>query len=561
MFLLSRDSILYGVSIPLPLHRLLQYFTCSHWPRLLQRLRLVNGLPHEIQTLVSRGFDGIVHSILKSSMFAATIIYPHQLYQNHPAIAHGRPIFLIEEPLLLTEFPTHKQKLLLHRLSMKAYEQHLLDSGYTVYYIAHTKGSTTKSVLENIITTHHITELHIVDTTDTWLEQRIMQVCTIVHVARIRYESPLFLLSKEDAINRYLKSKKHMARFYKNMRIDFDILVDDQKNPIGGAWSFDTENRKRIPKQHLLPSDITYYENQAIIEARIWLTNIKSEQYGAEQVWLPYTHEDAATWLADFIRERFDQFGPYEDAIVQDQTRLYHSTLSPLLNIGLLSPQQILRAVLDTGTTNNIPLTSLEGFIRQIIGWREFIRASYETDGTAMRTKNFWNHTNALPSGAWNATTGITPLDDTITKALNYGYTHHIERLMVAGNFLLLSGTHPDAVYTWFMGLFVDAYDWVMVPNVYGMSQFADGGIFATKPYISGSNYLHKMSNYPKAPWAATWDGLYWNFIKTHDAFFKSQHRLSMMPRLFEKMDEQTKTKHLTHAATYLKTLTPYTKK
>jgi deoxyribodipyrimidine photolyase-related protein len=154
-----------------------------------------------------------------------------------------------------------------------------------------------------------------------------------------------------------------------------------------------------------------------------------------------------------------------------------------------------------------------------------------------MRTKNFWNHSRPLPKSFWNATTGVLPLDNAIEKALTYGYNHHIERLMVLGNFMLLTKTNPDHVYRWFMAMYVDAYDWVMVPNVYGMSQFADGGIFATKPYISGSSYLKKMSDYPAGDWEELWTALYWNFVDINKDFFATNHRLSMMPRLLDKMD------------------------
>jgi deoxyribodipyrimidine photolyase-related protein len=225
------------------------------------------------------------------------------------------------------------------------------------------------------------------------------------------------------------------------------------------------------------------------------------------------------------------------------------------LNIGLLTPRYVIDTTLAYAATHNVPIASLEGFVRQIIGWREFIRASYEVDGRMMRGKNFFLHTRTLTPKWWQGTTGIVPLDTMIGRALAYGYTHHIERLMVAGNLMLLSGLHPDEVYRWFMGLYIDAYDWVMVPNVYGMSQFADGGSFATKPYISGAAYIKKMSNYPKGDWEAIWTALYWNFIATHKNVFLQNHRLSMMPRLLEKMTKETRTGHENLATTWLESL------
>jgi deoxyribodipyrimidine photolyase-related protein len=190
----------------------------------------------------------------------------------------------------------------------------------------------------------------------------------------------------------------------------------------------------------------------------------------------------------------------------------------------------------------------LEGFIRQIIGWREFIRGMYDFRGTAERTKNFWQFDRKIPASFYDGTTGIVPLDITIKKVLQTGYCHHIERLMVLGNFMLLCEFDPDEVYRWFMELFIDAYDWVMVPNVYGMSQFADGGMMATKPYISGSNYLMKMSNYPKGPWQNIWDALFWRFMHVHRDFFTQNPRLGMLVRSFDKMTEE-KQKHLLQTA------------
>ncbi len=485
-------------------------------------------------------------------MSHATLIYPHQLYADHPAIAPKRPIFLVEEPLLLSEFPTHRQKLLLHRLSMNAYAKRLRDLGHSVTTVPLTPTSTTRSIF-TWLNAHHFTDIHIADTTDTWLEARIKSACAELALTRHTYESSLFYLPKHEAIERYHTSKRHLARFYEKLRRDTTILMEKDGTPVGGSFSFDHENRKKIPRSTILPSDPTFSEDEPIAEARMWLKTIPGEHYGEPNVWLPYTHEGATAWLNDFIAERLTDFGPFEDAIDNESVRLWHSTLSPLLNIGLLTPSAVISAVLRH--TENIHLPSVEGLIRQIIGWREFIRAAYEAEGTVMRTKNFWNHTRPLPPSFWTGTTGIPPVDDSIKKTLRYGYTHHIERLMILGNFMLLTETHPDEVYRWFMTMYVDAYDWVMVPNVYGMSQFADGGSFATKPYISGSNYLRKMSSYKPGNWSTTWDALYWRFIETHHAFFNQNHRLSMMPKLLEKMDPSRRAKLQATAADYLKSL------
>jgi deoxyribodipyrimidine photolyase-related protein len=223
------------------------------------------------------------------------------------------------------------------------------------------------------------------------------------------------------------------------------------------------------------------------------------------------------------------------------------------LNIGLLSPHQIIDAALTM--VDRVPLNSLEGFIRQIMGWREFIRITYVRRGREQRTRNYWGFTRSIPESFWNGTTGILPLDATIKKTLKSGYCHHIERLMIAGNLMLLCEFDPDQVHRWFMEMYVDAYDWVMVPNVYAMSQFADGGGMCTKPYISGSNYLMKMSNFKKGDWQPVWDGLFWRFMHVHRDFFLSNPRLGMLVKTFDKMAVEKQQQHLLAADRFLASL------
>ena len=227
------------------------------------------------------------------------------------------------------------------------------------------------------------------------------------------------------------------------------------------------------------------------------------------------------------------------------------------MNVGLILPDEILERTLSFAEEENIPINSTEGFVRQIIGWREFIRGMYECKGSYSRTQNFWNFDRKIPACFYDGTTGIEPIDQTIKKILETGYCHHIERLMVLGNFMLLCEIDPDEVYRWFMELFIDAYDWVMVPNVYGMSQFADGGTFATKPYIAGSNYIKKMSNYPKGNWEATWDGLFWRFMMEQEEFFSSNPRLSMLVANLKRMSDDKKKEHLENAETFLRKIFP----
>lgn len=482
-------------------------------------------------------------------MSEATVIYPHQLFTDHPALAGGRPVYLVEEPLLLTHNPIHRQRLVLHKLSMDAYENHLKDTGYEVARLFIHDHPSTNDLFDRL-RQDRIDQVHIVDTTDCYLERAIADS----GIERIWYDSPLFILPKEEACERFIASKRFMANFYKQLRKDKVILVDDVGAPTGGQWSFDEDNRQKISKDIELPEDIRTYGNADTKAAAEWVESVDAELYGEAGCWLPYTHAGAQEFLQEFFTKRLHNFGPYEDAMTTGGVRLWHSAISPLLNIGLLTPQDVLDQAIAYAGNHDVPINSLEGFIRQILGWREFIRASYEVDGSTMRQQNFFKHTRSLPKSFWTGSTDVAPVDHVINTALQYGYTHHIERLMVMGNFMLLSQIIPHDVYRWFMGMYIDAYDWVMVPNVYGMSQFADGGSFATKPYISGANYIKKMSDYPgdKDGWEATWTGLYWNFINTHLATFKNNHRMSMMPRMLEKMNQETREDHFQIAKEFL---------
>jgi len=321
--------------------------------------------------------------------------------------------------------------------------------------------------------------------------------------------------------------------------------------------TYDTDNRKKYPKKKTPPAIQYPTTNQYYQEALTYTKENFRKNYGTlkDQPLYPITFKDSQAWLQQFLETRFWEFGPYEDAIVAEASILNHSVLTPMLNIGLLTPQAILNATLSYADKHEIQLNSTEGFVRQIIGWREFIRALYNLKGTEERTKNYWGFKRKIPASFWTGTTGIPPLDQTIKKVLQTGYCHHIERLMVLGNFMLLCEFDPDEVYRWFMELFIDAYDWVMVPNVYGMSQFADGGLMATKPYISGSNYLMKMSNYKRGDWQVTWDGLFRRFMNVHRAFFLKNPRLGMLVRMFDKMPDEKQIKHMNAAEKFLKSL------
>jgi deoxyribodipyrimidine photolyase-related protein len=483
-------------------------------------------------------------------MTETTLIYPHQLFKNHPAIAKGRVIHLIEDPLFFGNDPhwpaaMHRQKLMLHRASMKAHAAELEAAGHVVHYIEVPDGTAMDSaeLLEKNLP-QSITSIHLADPADGVLVKRVNRFANRRGIQVVIHDSPNFL-SPPEFLATHIASKKKpfMAKFYEAQRKRMDLLLEADGTPVGGKWSFDTENRAKLPKNHVPPREPLAKTNSFTREAAEYTLRKFPDNPGTlKHFRWPVTRADAESWLDQFIDERLENFGLYEDAVSTRHATLYHSAITPALNIGLLDPRDIIDRVM--ARSGNIPVNSLEGFIRQVIGWREFMRGIYHHRGTEIRNGNFWNFDRPLPRSFYDGTTGIPPVDRVIRQLLDDGYCHHIERLMVLGNFMLLCRIRPDDVYRWFMEMFVDSYDWVMVPNVYGMSQFADGGTFTTKPYISGSNYLSKMSDEPKGPWCQIWDGLFWTFIGDHTPFFLKNPRLSMMARNWEKMSAEKQQAH-----------------
>lgn len=488
-------------------------------------------------------------------MSCVTLIFPHQLFREHPALLRDRNVYLVEEWLFFKQVNFHKQKLLFHRASMKEYEQYLANLHFSITYIQSTDE---RNDVRNLIDHLHqqkVTEIHLVDVVDFLLFKRIKIASEKYAMKVIVYDSPSFILSNKDIFAYQNKRKSYFQTdFYTQQRKLQNVLMENDGKPTGGKWTFDDENRARFPKKEVPPHVHFPEVNAHILEAKKYVETNFATNYGEIQA--PYffatNFKDADAWLADFLQNRFEKFGLYEDAIVANEYILHHSVISPMLNAGILEPKNILHQCQAFAEKNQIPLNSLEGFMRQIMGWREFIRLVYEREGVLQRTKNYWQFKRKIPSTFWTGTTGIEPIDITIKKVLETGYCHHIERLMVLGNFMLLCEFDPDEVHKWFMEMFIDAYDWVMVPNVYGMTQFADGGIMTTKPYISGSNYLMKMSDYPKGEWQGIWDGLFWRFMHVHRDFFLQNPRLGMLIGTFDKMNEEKRNLHLANAENYL---------
>ncbi len=486
-----------------------------------------------------------------------TLIFPHQLFADHPAITASVRVILVEDSLFFgdSRYPAqfHRHKLLLHRASMQAYADRLRRQGHDVEVIDYEADQRIDSVICQLAA-DGCKKIRYVNPVDDILEKRIERACEDQSIERDVHPTPMFLTDCDWGKQATGKKPPYrMSSFYAAQRKRLDILMTPDGQPTGGAWSFDVDNRKKWPRGQAVPSHPPAQLTPWIKEARAYVEQRFPNHPGDCSTFrYPVTHEQARTWLDDFIEQRLVGFGTYEDAMVESQTILHHSVLTPMLNIGLLTPQQVVDAVLKAAQRRDIPLNDLEGFIRQVIGWREFMMIMYRRIGVPQRNANFWDHQRPMPESLYKGTTGIVPVDTVIHRVLDGAYCHHIERLMVLGNFMLLCEIEPTAVYRWFMELFIDAYDWVMVPNVYGMSQFADGGWLCTKPYISGSNYIKKMSDYKAGPWCDVWDGLFWRFIHVHKEFFTSQPRLSMMARQLDRMSKDKLDQHVKRADEFL---------
>lgn len=486
-------------------------------------------------------------------MNSATIIFPNQLFEDHPALAKDRPVYVIEHARFFTDFAFHKQKLILHRASMQCFQDELIKKKYKCFYLSFNKSDALFSILKK----EKIKEIHVTELHDHKLEKKIKQHAKKQKIKIIIHETPQFL-TPMDLIKKELSSKKNflMHSFYIKQRKRLKILVTKAGKPVGGKWSFDKENRKTIPEGVKIPSVLKSKSNKYLKEAREYIEkNFKNNPGNYDSFCYPINAKQAKHQFQKFLTSKLKNFGTYQDAIVEDKPFLFHSILSPALNIGLITPKYVIEKTLNYAKKNDIKLNNLEGFIRQIIGWREYVRAIYLLKGEEQSKSNFFKNKRKLPHAFWSATTAIYPIDMVVQRVVEYAYAHHIERLMILGNFMLLCEIDPKDVYAWFMELFIDAYDWVMVPNVYGMSQYADGGLITTKPYISSSNYVLKMSNFEKNDWNVIWDALYWNFIFKNKKLLQKSARSRILTSPLSKMRNKTLEKHLSVAKKFLATL------
>ena len=388
-------------------------------------------------------------------MSKALLIFPHQLFAHHPGLDR-RPdrILLIEDNLFFgdRQYPLqfHKQKLWLHRASMARYMKRLAPLKPEAELVRYRPGEALLKPVIQQLASDGTKEVIACDPVDFILEKRLKAYCEAAGLDLTLMNTPMFLNTPgENRAWRADHTSWFQAEFYKAQRRKLDVLMVGT-DPAGGQWSFDADNRRKVPKAlqdqvpQLEPRDPDEIEEEA---RRTVLEDFPANPGTLEALYWPTSHEAAESWLGQFLHERFARFGPYEDAILEGESLLWHSAITPMLNIGLLQPKLVLDAAISFIENKDIPMNSAEGFIRQIIGWREFMRATYEDLGASMRTTNHWGHTRPLPQSFWTGETGIPPIDDTIKRVLKTGYCHHIERLMVLGGFMFVCEVDPGDIY------------------------------------------------------------------------------------------------------------------
>jgi len=472
------------------------------------------------------------------------LILPNQLFQEVENMEIENIIFY-EAAEYFTKYSYNQKKLLLHRASMQNFFYELKDKLKKTELNYYDYQSELKDIIKNL------NLLTIFDPVNKDIKNRIRETAAEAEVELTILESPNFLTTQSQNAQYFAENNYFQHKYYQMQRKRLNILVDSEKKPVGGKWSFDSKNRKKFPKKIEVPQ-LPEFNNDYLEEAKKYVRdNFAANPGNLKDFFYPLNRKEALELLDNFIENKLENFGSYQDAFEADVVFGFHSVISSSLNIGLLKPEEVLEKIVNYYRKNKIELASVEGFIRQIIGWREYVRALYDLESENMEKSDFFGHQRKFPEKFYQAESGIKVLDDSINKALDYGYTHHIERLMVLGNFFLLCELDKDRVFKWFMEMFIDAYEWVMFANVYGMSQYSYPEMM-TKPYISSSNYIQKMSHYKKGEWAEVWDGLYWSFIAKNQEKFKDNPRMSLMLSILDRMDSEKIKKHKEAAAEYL---------
>ena len=473
------------------------------------------------------------------------LVLGDQLHRYAGALAKADPtqsnVLMIESQALAKALPHHSHKLVLVFSAMRHFAASLREEGFTVHY---ERAESFAAGLQTYLAQHPGISLQLMEPNDLGYREEIQAVLE-ANGARLQcLPNDLWLSSQED-FRHWAKGRKslRMEHFYRRERRRLGWLMEGDQ-PAGGSWNYDHDNRQVPDATHRFPKTLRFSPDAISLEVIAEVKHNFAERLGAAQLddpetfaW-PVTRQQALETLEHFCSERLRDFGPYEDAMRSDEAQLYHSNLSIPLNLGLLSPREVCETALAYAADGrrNIPLNSIEGFIRQILGWREFMFQLYRLRMPELAHANALAQHAPLPALYWNGDTKMHCLRCCWQQLQASGYNHHIQRLMIFGNFALLAGVNPQELTDWFSACYVDALEWVMVPNVMGMSQFADGGGFTSKPYCASANYIQRMSNYcdgcsynPKASSdanACPFNSLYWHFID------RQSQRLANNPRM-----------------------------
>jgi len=457
-----------------------------------------------------------------------------------------------------TRYVAHHQKKIAYVLSaMRHFAKSLIKVGWTLRYIRLDDPENTGSLVGEI--QRALSELDIQNAVVTepgeyrLLEDfhRCPQLCIL--------PDERFIASHQE-FEHWAEGRKQlrMEYFYRQMRRKTGLLMSGNQ-PVGGQWNYDSQNRKPAKGDLFLPEPLKIEPDEITQDVLHLVDEHFGDHFGTTRpFWFAVTRDDALRALEHFVQVALPNFGDYQDAMLHGEPFLYHSVLSQYLNSGLLSPLEICRKVVSAYDQGHAPLNSVEGYIRQIIGWREFVRGIYWYRMPDYTHENFLNAKRPLPEFYWTAETNMACVSSVITQTRDEAYSHHIQRLMITGNFALLAGIDPFEVHQWYLAVYADAYEWVEAPNVIGMSQFADGGLMASKPYAASGNYINKMSDYcgtcrydvkqKTGKNACPFNSLYWDFLVRNEAHLRSNPRLGHAYRTWDRMSEEKKLEYIKSA-------------
>ena len=465
----------------------------------------------------------------------------------------------------------HIQKVIAFFSAMEAFVTHLKSEGHQIIYWTLDDKNNSHNLEKNLsllIKKNKIEHFEYQLPDEYRLDEQLKSICKSLTISTQVFDSEHFMTTRED-LGAFFEGKKTylMESFYRTIRKKYDLLMDGDK-PLTGVWNYDKENRKKLPKDHVPIAPLVLQKDISEIYKRIVSNKVKTiGNIDVDNFIWGTTREEALALLDFFLKKCLPLFGTYQDAMTPHYWSLYHSRLSFSINIKILSPLEVVKAAIAHWEANQeeISIAQIEGFVRQIIGWREYMRGVYWAKMPAFSQMNFLEHNNKLPDYFWTGKTKMHCVKHAVQQSLDFAYAHHIQRLMITGNFALLAGIHPDELDEWYLGIYIDAIEWVEITNTRGMSQFADGGIVGTKPYVSSANYIDKMSHYCKTcfynkkekvgPKACPFNSLYWHFYDRHQKKLEKNPRIGMAYRLWNKMDSEKKVAILEQGEFYIQNL------